>query len=350
MSISELATLVGGQLASGADASQAIVGAASLAEAGAGEVTFFGNPKYLPLLRVSQAAASLVPLDFAESVGPVLIRCENPTLAFSRIIEHFAPAPIAFAPGVHPTAVIGRDVRLGADVCIGAYAVIEDGAQIGDRTVIAAHGYVGHETRVGVDAFFHPRVTLLARCIVGDRVILHSGAVLGSDGFGYELQGGKHVKISQVGIVQVDDDVEIGANTSIDRARFGKTWIQRGTKIDNLVQIGHNVLIGQHVILCGQVGIAGSTKIGNNSVIGGQVGTAGHIEIGEGTTIGAQSGVSKNLAGKQTYMGTPAMPAREWKEQLAHNHGIPKLKKRVALLEQLLDKDGKTLPDESERL
>jgi UDP-3-O-[3-hydroxymyristoyl] glucosamine N-acyltransferase len=235
-------------------------------------------------------------------------------------------------------------------VCIGAYAVIEDGAQIGDRTVIGAHGYVGHEARVGADTFFHPRATLLARCILGDRVILHSGVVLGSDGFGYEFQGGKHVKIPQVGIVQVDDDVEIGANTSIDRARFGKTWIQQGTKIDNLVQIGHNVVIGRHVILCGQVGIAGSTKIGNNSVIGGQVGTAGHIEIGEGTTIGAQSGVSKTLAGKQIYMGTPAMPAREWKEQLAHSHGIPKLKKRIAVLEQLLDKAGKTLPDASERL
>jgi UDP-3-O-[3-hydroxymyristoyl] glucosamine N-acyltransferase len=344
MTVLELAALVGGQLDPQADGSVGISGAAALAEAVQGEVTFFGNPKYLPQLRSSKASAALVPAGFSESVSAICIRCENPTLAFSKVVARFAPPPVRFSPGVHPTAVIGSGVQLGAEVSIQPYAVVEDGASIGARTVIGAHAYLGQDAQVGADCHLHPRVTIGFRCKVGDRVILHSGVVLGSDGFGFEFQGGRHAKVPQIGIVQVDDDVEIGANTAIDRARFGRTWIGAGTKIDNLVQIAHNVVIGKHCIVCGLTGISGSTKLGNCVTLAGQVGTVGHVEIGDGVIVGAQSGVAKSLPEKQIFMGTPAVPAREWKVQVAHIHGLDKLKARVARLEQLLSAVGKTSP------
>jgi UDP-3-O-[3-hydroxymyristoyl] glucosamine N-acyltransferase len=341
ITVSELAALVGGQLASGADGSPKISGAAALAEALPGEVTFFGNPKYLPQLRKSKATAALVPLTFTEEVPALCIRCENPTLAFSKVVEKFAPPPVSFPPGVHPTAVVAPGVQLGANVSIQPYAVIEEGASIGAGTIIGAHSYVGHGAQIGGDCHIHPRVTIGFRCKLGDRVILHSGVVLGSDGFGFEPQDGRHLKIPQIGIVQLDDDVEIGANSSVDRARFGRTWIGEGTKIDNLVQVGHNVVIGKHCILCALTGISGSTRLGNNVTLAGQVGTVGHVEIGDGVIVGAQSGVSKTLPEKQMYMGSPAVPAREWKEQVAQIHSLHKLRARVARLEQLLGETGK---------
>jgi len=346
MTVSELAALVGGQLASGADGSAKISGAAALAEALPGEVTFFGNPKYLLKLRASRATVALVPLAFAEEVSAACIRCENPTLAFSKVIEKFAPPPVHFAPGVHPTAVVAPGVRLGAGVSIQPHAVIEAGASIGDGTVVGAHSYIGHEAQIGGGCLIHPRVMIGFRCKIGSRVILHSGAVLGGDGFGFELQDGRQVKIPQIGIVQVDDDVEIGANSTVDRARFGRTWIGEGTKIDNLVQIGHNVVIGKHCILCAFVGVSGSTKIGDYVTLAGQVGTVGHVEIGDGVIVGAQSGVSKTLAVKQIYMGSPAVPAREWKEQVAQIHSLHKLRTRVARLEQLLGELEKSIQPE----
>ena len=344
ITVSELADLVGGQLASGADGSAKISGVAALAEALPGEVTFFGNPKYLPKLRASRATAALVPLTFAEEVAALCIRCENPTLAFARAVEKFAPPPVRFAPGIHPTAVIAPGVRLGADVSIQPCVVIEEGVSIGAGTVIGAHSYVGHGTEIGAGCHIYPRVTIGFRCKIGDRVILHSGAAIGSDGFGFELHAGRYVKIPQSGIVQIDDDVEIGANSSVDRARFGRTWIGEGTKIDNLVQVGHNAVIGKHCILCGLAGVAGSTKLGDYVTLAGQVGTVGHVEIGDGVVVGAQSGVSKSIPDKEIYMGSPAVPAREWKEQLAHVHTLGKLRARVARLEQVLGELLKTTP------
>ena len=344
ITVSELAALVGGQLASGAGGSAKISGAASLAEALPGEVTFFGNPKYLPQLRASKATVALVPFAFTEEVPALCIRCENPTLAFSKVIERFAPPPVRFAPGVHPAAVVAPGVQLGAGVSIQPYAVIEEGASIGAGTIIGAHSYIGHEVSIGGGCHIHPRVCIGFRCKIGNRVILHSGVVLGGDGFGFEHKDGRHFKIPQIGIVQVDDDVEIGANSTVDRARFGRTWIGEGTKIDNLVQIAHNVVIGKHCILCSMVGVSGSTKIGDGVTLAGQVGTVGHVEIGDGVTVGAQSGVSKNLPAKQMYMGTPAVPAREWKEQVAHIHSLRKLRARVARLEQLSGEAGESPP------
>ncbi len=333
ITVQELAALVGGQFAFHADGAKALRGGAAIAEAGEGDITFFGNARYLAALKRCHATAALVPADFTEAIAPVAIRVANPSLAFARVIELFAPAPIIFAPGVHPSAVIGRGAVIGKGASVQPFVVIEEGALIGAGSVLGAHCYIGHGAKVGAGCFLHPRVTVGARCVVGDRVILHGGVVLGSDGFGFELAGGKHVKIPQTGIVQIDDDVEIGANTAIDRARFGRTWIGAGTKIDNLVHIAHNVVIGPHSLLAGQAGVSGSTRLGGYVTLAGQVGVVGHVEIGDGAIVAAQSGVSKSLPARAVVFGSPAVPMREAKEQIACTRRLPKLYVRVKKLE-----------------
>jgi UDP-3-O-[3-hydroxymyristoyl] glucosamine N-acyltransferase len=313
---------------------------ASIGEAESEHVVFLGNAKYLAALRTCRAGAALVPEDFSETVAVPLVQVRNPSVAFAQLVERFAPRPVERAVGIHPSAVVAADAELGEGVHVGANAVIEAGARIGAGVVVGALSYVGHEARVGEGSFLHARVTVGDRCVVGRRVILHSGVVLGSDGFGFELVEGRHVKIPQVGIVQVDDDVEIGANTTVDRARFGRTWIQEGTKIDNLVQIAHNVVVGRHCLIVSQVGISGSTRLGNYVTLAGQTGVVGHIEIGDGAVVGAQSGVSKALPGKAMYMGTPAVPAAEYREQVAHVRRLGKLTERVQSLEKRIGAQG----------
>ena len=325
---------MGGGTLSG-DASLTISGAASLAEATPGEITFYGNPRYLAAFRRTRASAAFVPENFTEQIVNAQIRVANPSAAFEQVVLKFAPQPISFPTGVHPRAVVSPEVSLGENVSIGAGAVVESGVAIGAGTRIGAHSYVGHETTIGADSLVYPQVTIRERTRIGDRVIIHSGTVIGSDGFGFEMATGGHKKVPQIGIVQIDDDVEIGANTTIDRARFGRTWIQEGVKIDNLVQIAHNVVIGKHSIIVAQVGIAGSVRIGSGVVIGGQAGIIGHIEIDDGTMIGAQSGVSKSLHGG-TWWATPTVPLKEAKEQLAWVRRLGKLFARVKALEEKL--------------
>ncbi|MEQ1859406.1 MAG: UDP-3-O-(3-hydroxymyristoyl)glucosamine N-acyltransferase [Chthoniobacteraceae bacterium] len=344
LTVHELAALVGGQFASEADGAAKIGGATSIAEAREGDVTFFGNVKYLAALKACHATAALVPMDFAEAIPPIAIRCENPTLAFSTVLARIAPPPIRFPSGVHPSAIIGAGVELGADVSIQPHVVIEPGAKVGARTVLGAGSYIGHDAQLGEDCQLAARVTVGARCVVGNRAIFHSGVVIGSDGFGFEFTAGRHVKIPQTGIVQVDDDVEIGANTTVDRARFGRTWIGEGTKIDNLVQLGHNVQIGRHCIVCAQTGISGSARLGNFVVVGGQVGTVGHIFIGDGAQIGAQSGITKDVPPGAVLWGTPAIPIKEQIDLLARFSRLPRLGERVKRLEQMARESGKTLP------
>ncbi len=333
LTVSELAALVGGQFASDTDPSVRISGAAAVTDAREGDVTFFGNPKYLPQLKVSRASVALVPLEFSEPIQAVAIRVENPSLAFARLLENFAPSAVRFSPGVHPSAVVSPGAILGENVSVQPFVVIEEGARIGANSVIGAHGYVGHDAVIGPDCLLAPRVTVGARCLVGARVIIHGGAVLGSDGFGFELSEGRHVKIAQTGIVQVDDDVEVGANATIDRARFGRTWIGEGTKIDNLVQIAHNVVIGKHCLIIAQTGISGSTRLGNYVTLAGQVGVVGHIEIGDKVIVGAQGGVTKSLDSGGTFWGVPAQPMKESLEQIAFARRLPKLFDRVKRLE-----------------
>ncbi len=340
--VRELAALVGGQFADEARGALKITGVAAAREAGDGDFSFFGNPKYLAQIKATRATAVLVPVGFSESIAGVPVQVENPSLAFARLMELFAPPPPVFAPGVHPSAIVAADVTLDEGVSIQPGVVIESGASIGARTLIGAHSYVGHGAVIGADCQVAPRVTVGARCILGDRVIVHSGAVLGTDGFGFEMAGGKHVKIPQIGIVQVDSDVEIGANTTIDRARFGRTWIGEGTKIDNLVQIAHNVVIGKHCIIVAQVGISGSARLGDYVTLAGQVGVAGHLEIGSHTVVAAQSGVTKSLRSREMYMGYPAEPAKEHREKIARIGRLPKLADRIRRLEKLIDSDDKS--------
>ena len=312
-----------------------ITGAASLAEATSGEISFFVNRKYVGLLRKTRASAVFVQPDFAEQIAVAQIRVSNPAKAFEQIVLKLAPKPITLTPGIHPSAIVDPGAQLGERVSVQPHAVIEAGAKIGDDSIIGAGTYIGHETIIGPACLIYPRVTVRERTRIGSRVIIHSGAVIGADGFGFEMIDGRPEKIQQLGIVQIDDDVEIGANTTIDRARFGRTWIQQGVKIDNLVQIAHNVVIGKNSVIVAQSGISGSTRVGERVMMGGQVGIVGHLEIGEDTAIGAQSGVSKSTPGG-AWFGSPAVPLEEAKRQIAWIHRLGKLFERVKQIEKKL--------------
>jgi UDP-3-O-[3-hydroxymyristoyl] glucosamine N-acyltransferase len=331
--VKEVAALSGGELVG--DPTLQITGAASLGEATRGEISFFANRKYVGVLRKTRASAIFVPPDFAEPINAAQIRVSNPTKAFEQVVLKFAPKPITFAPGIHGSAVVDPSAQLGDRVSIQPLAVIEAGAKIGDETIIGAGSYVGHETVIGSMCHIYPHVTIRERNLIGSRVIIHSGAVVGADGFGFEMVDGRHQKIQQLGIVQIDDDVEIGANTTIDRARFGRTWIRQGVKIDNLVQIAHNVVIGKNSVIVAQTGISGSTRVGERVMMGGQVGIIGHVEIGDGTAIGAQSGISKSTPGG-VWFGSPAVPLAEAKQQIAWIHRLGRLFARVKAIEKKL--------------
>jgi UDP-3-O-[3-hydroxymyristoyl] glucosamine N-acyltransferase len=333
LTLGSIATDAGGELIG--DPTLKIAGAASLSEATPGEISFFTDRKYVGLLRKTRASAIFVPPDFAEPVNAAQVRVSNPAKAFEEVLLKFAPKPIAFAPGIHASAVVDANARLGQRVSIQPLAVIEAGAKIGDDTIIGAGSYVGHETIIGSACHIYPNVTIRERSRIGTRVIIHSGTVIGADGFGFEMVDGRHQKIQQLGIVQIDDDVEIGANTTVDRARFGRTWIQQGVKIDNLVQIAHNVVIGKNTVIAAQTGIAGSVQLGQRVLIGGQVGIIGHIEIGDNTAIGAQSGISKNISGG-AWWASPAVPLAEAKQQIAWIHRLGRLFARVKEIEKKL--------------
>ena len=332
--LQELAVFSGGEL-HGGDANLKIVGAASLLEAGPGEVTFYADPRYVSRLYRTRASAIFVPLDFSGQTAAAQIRVANPSKAFEQVVLKLAPKPIEFAPGIHPTAVVDRNAKLGKNVSIQPHAVIESGVTIGDNTVIGAGSYVGHDTAIGASCLIYSNVAIRERTQIGARVIIHGGAAIGADGFGFELVEGRHRKIPQIGIVRIDDDVEIGANTTIDRARFGRTWIQEGVKIDNLVQIAHNVIIGKNSIIAAQTGISGSTRVGANVMMAGQVGVIGHLTIEDGTIIAAQSGISKDLPGG-AWFGSPAVPLSQAKRQIAWTHRLGKLFDRIKAIEKKL--------------
>ncbi|HLW34398.1 MAG TPA: UDP-3-O-(3-hydroxymyristoyl)glucosamine N-acyltransferase, partial [Chthoniobacterales bacterium] len=252
-----------------------------------------------------------------------------------QVVLKLAPKPIVFEPGIHPTAAIDPSAKLGNDVSIQPHAVIEAGTRVGDKSVIGAGSYVGRESVIGESCLIYPNVTIRERTTIGARVIIHSGAVIGADGFGFEMVGGQYQKIPQLGIVQIDDDVEIGANTTIDRARFGRTWIQEGVKIDNLVQIAHNVILGKNSIIAAQTGISGSTRVGENVKMAGQVGVIGHLTIENDTIIAAQSGISKDLPGG-AWFGSPAVPLADAKRQIVLIHRLEKLFDRLKAIEKKL--------------
>jgi UDP-3-O-[3-hydroxymyristoyl] glucosamine N-acyltransferase len=310
-----------------------ITGVNDLKAAGPAEISFLANPKYEKLARDSRAGAILVSRDEARELGGTLIQVESPSAAFAHIAQLFAPPPVRFEPGVHPSAVVAPDAHLGDGVSVQPNAVIGAKARIGAGTIIGAGSVVGAETTIGEHCLLHPLVAVRERCVIGSHVILHSGVVIGGDGFGYEFRDGKHVKIEHTGIVQIDDDVEIGANSTVDRARFGRTHIGAGAKIDNLVMIAHNVVIGPLSIVVAQTGISGSTTLGRGVVLAGQVGLAGHLTVGDGATVTAQSGITKDVPPGVTFYGRHARPIREALKIEVLEGRLPELFERLKALE-----------------
>ncbi len=340
--LSEIADLVGGSVVG--DASLAITGLSGIKEAKAGDLTFLANPKYAPLLEKTQASAVLVaPGVDALKLSAIVV--ENPSLAFSKIAEIFLKSDTPSFEGIHPTAIVGKNVSLGKNVALGPYVVIEDNVVVGDNSVICALAFIGYETKIGEDCLIYPNVTIRERILLGNRVIVHSGTVIGSDGFGFANVKGVNVKIPQMGIVEVQDDVEIGANVAIDRARFDRTVIGRGTKIDNLVQIAHNVRTGQNCMIVSQAGISGSTVLEDNVTLAGQAGLVGHITIGKNSIVAAKSGVPNSIPPDSVYWGFPAKPIEHAKKINAMVQRLPHyveiildLKKRIAQLEEKISK------------
>jgi UDP-3-O-[3-hydroxymyristoyl] glucosamine N-acyltransferase len=319
MTINEIADWLGGEII-GTDVNNApaIERVSKIEEATSGSITFIANPRYEKYLGTTNASIVLISrkLDLAKHQirsSLFLIRVDDPYLAFLLVLKRLTPTVEPFLSGIHPTAIISETAKLGDKVSLGAYVVVGEEAVVGNNSKIGSGCIIGKQARVGSDCRLYPNAVVYHQCQIGDRVIVHAGAVIGSDGFGFAPKpGGSFEKIPQLGIVIVDDDVEIGANTTIDRATIGETHIHRGVKIDNLVQIAHNVVIGENTAIAAQTGISGSTKIGKNCMIAGQVGIAGHIEIADRTTILAQSGIPNNIdeSGK-TYFGYPADEARK---------------------------------------
>jgi UDP-3-O-[3-hydroxymyristoyl] glucosamine N-acyltransferase len=326
----QLAALVDGELVGPPDV--VITGVASLALAGTSDVSFLGDERYRPHVMPSQAGVVLIPQEGFDEPAPkgrAWIKCANPAAAFAGLVPRFVPPPLRHEAGIHPSAFVHETATVAATAHVGPLAVVEAGAQVGENTVIGGGAYIGHETTVGYDCLVYPNVTLRERTRVGNRVTIHSGTVVGSDGFGYEQTPTGHKKIPQVGFVQIDDDVEIGALTAIDRARFGKTWIKSGVKIDNLVQIAHNVVIHEHALIIAQVGISGSTSIGQGAVLAGQAGAAGHLSIGPGAIVAARGGVIKDIPAGAQVAGMPAVDRREYVKRISAHKGVERCRKQI---------------------
>lgn len=328
--LAEVADLLGAELVG--DGERSIEGIRPLDEAGPEHLSFLHNPKYVAQASESRAGAILVHSD-DHLAGRDLLICDQPYLAVARALELFHPRSRP-ETGVHSTAVVGDDLDLGEDASIGPLVVVGRGVSIGDRTVIGPGSVVGNDAGIGEDCVIHPRVVIEDGCRVGNRCILQSGVVIGSDGYGFATVDGVHHKVPQVGIVVLEDDVEIQANTTVDRATMGETRIGRGTKIDNLVQLAHNVQVGEHCLLVSQVGISGSTKIGRYSVFAGQAGAAGHLDIGERTMVGARAGVMKSVPDGSVLGGFPARPQKEWMKTQAAVQRLGVMRERIADLER----------------
>jgi UDP-3-O-[3-hydroxymyristoyl] glucosamine N-acyltransferase len=312
-----------------------IVRVAGIQHAQPGDLTFLANPKYESAMAQTRASAVLLKDDAPKAPCPML-RTPEPYLAFARAVGLFAPSSRP-DPGIHTLAAVAADARIGQNVSIGAFVAIAEDVTIGDNTVIFPNVTIGAGTQIGADCVIHSNVALRERVTIGDRVILQNGVVIGSDGYGFVRRGdGTHEKIPQVAAVVIEDDVELGANTTVDRPAVGETRIRSGTKIDNLVQIGHGVTIGRNVLMAAQVGIAGSTDIEDDVVFGGQVGVGGHLTIGRGSIAVGQSGVTNSLDPGQMVAGYPAIDSREWRKASVIFKRLPELKRRIEELEARL--------------
>ncbi len=327
--LSELARIVGGEVSG--DGSILIRGVAGIDEAVEGEITFIANPKYLKKSETTRASAIICAPDVSVLSKP-LIKAANPYLAYAKIVGVFHPAQTE--PGtIDEKAVIGTGVRIGKNVTVYPFVYIGDGCVIEDGVTIYPHCFLGNDVSIGEGTRIYPNVTIRERCRIGRRVIIHPGTVIGSDGFGFAKDRASYYKIPQVGMVQIDDDVEIGAGNTIDRAAMGKTWIQRGVKTDNQVHIAHNVIIGEDTIVVAQVGISGSTRIGKRVTLAGQAGIVGHISIGDDAIVGAKTGVTGNIEAGKVVSGYPHMPHRDWLKSSRTIPKIPEMRMTIKKLE-----------------
>lgn len=334
-----LAKTLGGELVGNPDAE--VFSVAGLHEAATGQLSFLGNPKYRKLLHSTRASIVLVGRDWEEPVSATLIKVDHPDAAFAQLCRDLCPPPISYEPGIHSTAVVSEQAELGKDIHLGPHVVIEAGASVGDRCVLLAGVVVSRGARLGAGSLLHAGVVLRENVIVGERAILHNHVVIGSDGFGYTVESdGSRTKVEQVGIVRLGNDVEIGAQTCVDRARFGETRIGNRVKIDNLVQVAHNVVLEDDVVLVSQVGISGSSVVKKNAILAGQVGVAGHLTIGEKSVVGAQGGVTKDVPPGSYVWGTPATDFKKYSRTLSNVNRLDKLQARVAELEQRLRNRG----------
>lgn len=339
--IRELAEYVGGTVIG--DDTTLISSFAGIEEAQEGQIAFLANPKYRAKLDQTKASAVIVAPD-VQSPGRTLIQVANPYLAFAKLLTLFAKKyhpPV----GIHATCVTGESVQIGEHCAFGAHVVIGNHVTIGDRVILYPSVVVGDYASIGTDTIIYPNVSILQEVSIGQRVIIHSGTVIGSDGFGFAPVDGEYYKIPQTGIVIIEDDVEIGANVTIDRATMGATHIHNGVKIDNLVQIAHNVVVGEHSVIVSQVGISGSTKIGKHAILAGQVGVIGHIEIGDHVTVIAQSGVSKSIPAHATVAGSPAVEQHAWKKAQLSLVRLPDALKTLRALERRIEELEQRLKD-----
>ncbi len=328
--LSTIAEIVGGRVIG--DEGKVIHGAAAFEAAGDDEITYAGNAKFLKLIDATGAGAVLVPKEFKHAPKN-LVLVESPRIAFNKVSEVFYPRSKPKI-GISSTAHVGDNVIYGKDVSIGPFVVLGDDVRIGDRVMLHPHVVIGNQVVMGDDVEIFPNVTVLALCKIGSRVTIHAGSVIGSDGFGFEPDGEKYLKINHTGIVQIDNDVEIGAGNTIDRGTVGKTWIKDGVKTDNLVHIAHNVIVGENTLIVAQVGISGSVTIGKHVVLAGQAGVAGHLTIEDNATVGPKSGIVKSVPKGHILSGIPAMPHKLWLRVHRVLPMLPDLKKKIFQIEK----------------
>jgi len=329
MRAESLARLVNGKIIAG-KRDVNIRGYATIDLAKSGDITFLANPKYLPFLKDTKASAILMSQVSKETPsGAAVILIDNPDLAFSRVVEYLNPPQNNAYKGIHPKSVVARGVKLSKSVSVGAFTVIEKGSIIGEKTVIYPNVYIGHSVKIGRNCLIYPNVVIREDTVLGDNVIIHSGTIIGSDGFGFTLEKGKRVKLPQRGNVVIEDDVELGANCTVDRARFGSTIIRKNVKTDNLVHIAHNVEVGENTLIIAGAVIGGSAKIGKNVILAGHSGVDGHVTIGDNVKVGAKSGVVKDIPANTMVAGFPARPYREHLKEQAILNKLPEILKNL---------------------
>ena len=334
MTLGKIAEIVHGQVAG--DKDKEILGVAPYETAGEHEITFAADAKFLKQLDTSKAGALIVPLS-CTSPAKDLILVKNPKAVFARVMALFYP-PEEPGMGISDRANLGEAFSCGRDASIAPFVSIGRRVTVGNRVIIHPNVFIGDDVSIGDDVVIEPNVAVLARCVVGSRVIIHAGTVIGSDGFGFAPDGGRYIKIPQTGNVVIGDDVEIGANNTIDRATFGSTWIQRGVKTDNLVHIAHNVTVGENTVIVAQVGISGSVTIGSQAIIAGQAGIAQHLTIGDHAIVGPQSGIGKSIGDHEVITGTPGMPHKQYLRVQRIVQKLPELSKALSHLERRLEK------------